>query len=70
MTLGQLLRAKRMELELTLDEVSQAAGISKSYLWEVEQGKSIPSIVICARLSIVLDLRISVMAATALRSDK
>ncbi len=39
MSLGQIIRDKREELELTLDEVSHKVGFSKPYLSTIETGK-------------------------------
>jgi transcriptional regulator with XRE-family HTH domain len=38
--LGDKIRALRKEKQLTLDELAAAAGISKSYLWELENRPS------------------------------
>ena len=39
MSLGQIIRKKREELKLTLDEVSRRVGFSKPYLSTIETGK-------------------------------
>ncbi|MCX5635850.1 MAG: helix-turn-helix transcriptional regulator, partial [Planctomycetota bacterium] len=39
MSLGQIIRKKREELKLTLDEVSSLAGFSKPYLSTIETGR-------------------------------
>ena len=39
MSLGQIIRDKREELDLTLDEVSRKVGFSKPYLSTIETGK-------------------------------
>ncbi len=39
MSLGEIIRKKREELELTLDEVSSKVGFSKPYLSTIETGK-------------------------------
>jgi len=39
MSLGQIIRQKREELDLTLDEVSRRVGFSKPYLSTIETGK-------------------------------
>jgi repressor LexA len=39
MSLGQIIRSKREELDLTLDEVSRKVGYSKPYLSTIETGK-------------------------------
>ncbi len=39
MSLGQIIRKKREELNLTLDEVSGSIGFSKPYLSTIETGR-------------------------------
>ena len=39
MSLGQIIRQKREQLNLTLDEVSNRVGFSKPYLSTIETGK-------------------------------
>jgi len=39
MSLGQIIRKKREQLNLTLDEVSRRVGFSKPYLSTIETGK-------------------------------
>jgi transcriptional regulator with XRE-family HTH domain len=40
MKIGLIIKARRKEIKLTLDDVAGKAGISKSALWEVEKGNS------------------------------
>jgi transcriptional regulator with XRE-family HTH domain len=35
-TFGRRIRARRKEMGLTLDQLAEAAGCSKSYVWELE----------------------------------
>lgn len=66
MSLGTLLKAKRTALGMTLDEVAEAAGCSKSHLHGLEGDKCDPGIVMCARLSVALGVPVQSMAAAAL----
>lgn len=71
MTLGELLKTRREALGMTLEEVADAAGCSKSYVWEVENHKSRQiSLILAARLSVSLGLQVSLMASAALESEK
>lgn len=56
MSLGQIIRSKRGELKLTLDEVSRRVGFSKPYLSTIETGKvkNPPSDELLTRLERVL----------------
>lgn len=65
-SLGTLLKTKRNSLGLTLDEVSDAAGMSKSHLHSLEGDKCEPGILLCAKLSVALGLSVQSMAAAAL----
>lgn len=67
MSLGTLLKDKRNQLGLTLDEVADAAGISKSHLHGLEGDKCEPGILMCARLSVALGLNVQMMATAALK---
>lgn len=71
MRLGDLVKGRREALGLTLDEVADAAGCSKSYVWEVENHKGYKmSLVLAARFSIALGLQVSLMASAALESER
>ncbi|MDQ7982246.1 helix-turn-helix transcriptional regulator [Paraburkholderia sp. SARCC-3016] len=71
MTLGDLIKSRREALSMTLDEVADASGCSKSYVWEVENHKGYKmSLVLAARLSVALGLQVSLMAAAALESER
>ena len=66
MSLGTLLKKKRNSLDMTLDELAEAAGVSKSHLHGLEGDKSEPGILMCAKLSVALGLPVQAMAAAAL----
>ena len=71
MTLGELLKSRREALGMTLDDVADAAGCSKSHVWEIENHKSLKvSLILAARLSVALGLQVSLMAAAALESER
>ena len=57
MSLGQIIRKKREQLNLTLDEVSNRIGFSKPYLSTIETGKvkNPPSDELLARLEKILE---------------
>jgi repressor LexA len=57
MSLGQIIRRKREQLNLTLDEVSGRAGFSKPYLSTIETGKvkNPPSDELLVKLEKILD---------------
>src|SRR5690554_6423451 len=53
---GDRIRTRRRELGLTLTDVAQRTQLSKSFLSQVEIGKSWPSVNALAQISAVLDL--------------
>ena len=55
---------------MTLEDVADAAGVSKSYVWDLENGNSRRiSLVVATRFAIALNVHIGVLAAAALESD-
>ncbi len=58
MTFGEWLKAAREFHGMTLEEVAQRAGKSKSYVSEVENGKSTPSIVNAQKLAAVFGMEL------------
>ena len=59
MSLGQIIRKKREQLKLTLDDVSDLVGFSKPYLSTIETGKvkNSPSDELLSKLGKILQLR-------------
>jgi len=41
---SQVVRAKRIELGMSLQEVADLAGLSKSHVWEIERCTTCPSL--------------------------
>ena len=64
---GQLCFVQRKALRMTLQQVAELAGTTKSYLWEIEHGQSMPSFLLMARLCEALELDIRGLACSALR---
>lgn len=65
--LGQLCFVQRKALRMTLEEVAKLVGTTKSYVWEIEHGQSMPSFLLVARLCEALELDIGALATSALR---
>lgn len=53
---GALIRARRRQLHMTLEEICQAAGISKGYLSQVERDQATPSLGTLAQIARSLDV--------------
>lgn len=70
MRLGQLLKQRRELQNMSLQEVGDACGLSKGYVWEIEAGKTTNiGLMTAIRLSIALNLPVSAMCAAALEPD-
>ena len=75
-TIGGLLKARRLECGLTLQETADRSGLSAAFVSQVERGKATPSIVSLINLARALDTDIHYFitppAATSLvrRADK
>jgi transcriptional regulator with XRE-family HTH domain len=69
MTLGELIHAKRTSLSMSLQEVSDAAGVSKGQLHAIEHDQA-PNVALitCVRISVALGLPVQAMGAAALQS--
>ncbi len=71
MNLAQLLSEKRVHLGLTLQEVGDAAGISKGHLHDLEKGKHAnPGLYTITKLSVILGIPVSLMAAAVIESNE
>jgi transcriptional regulator with XRE-family HTH domain len=62
---AERLRERRLELGRKLAEVAAAAGVSTGYLSAIENGTSIPSLPVLARLSHALELSLAEMLRTS-----
>lgn len=69
MTLGQFIKSRREALAMSLQDVGDASGVSKAYVWELEQDKSMPSLRVAMRLSITLGVSVNALAATTLEEQ-
>jgi transcriptional regulator with XRE-family HTH domain len=63
--LGTRLKERRRELGKTLAEVAAAADVSGGYLSSIENGTSVPSLPVLARLSHALELSLAEMLRTS-----
>jgi len=58
MTFGEWIKIARKFHGMTLEEVADRAETSKSYVWEVERGKSNPSMRSAQRLAAVFGMEL------------
>ncbi|WP_305968964.1 MULTISPECIES: helix-turn-helix domain-containing protein [unclassified Mameliella] len=58
MWIGNMIRARRQKLDLTLQEVSEAAGISTGYLSLIERDKATPTLTTLSRIAAALGVGI------------
>lgn len=69
MKLGEIIKARRAESGMSLQDVADAAGMTKGYLHEIESGKTFNlGLIIAIRLSVCLGIPVNMMAAAALES--
>ncbi len=57
--LGELIKAKRKQKQLTQEELSEIAGITDVYLRDLERGSYTATWVICLKICTVLDIDLS-----------
>jgi transcriptional regulator with XRE-family HTH domain len=70
MKLGELLKSRREALGMTLEDVADSVGSSKSHVWEVENDRNFRiGLPLAARYAVVLGVQVSMMAAAALESE-
>lgn len=69
MNLGELIKSRRTSQGLSLEELGDAAGLSKSYLHGLESGRNPnPGVLTCVRLSLALGISVQCMAAAAVET--
>ena len=66
MSLGALLKSKRTALGLSIEDVAETAGCSKSHYYGVESDRSEPGILLCVKLSLALSIPVNQMASAVL----
>lgn len=68
-TLGEMIHQRRKALSMSLDQVAEAAGCTKSHIWEMEQDRSRnPTVSMVWGLSVALGVPFPVVAAAALKT--
>ena len=71
MKFGELILSKREQRKLSARHVAAAVGTNPSYLYELEQGKTVNiRLPLAARLSQVLRIPIATLAAAALAEEE
>lgn len=58
-SLGTAVTKHREAASLGMAELARAAGMSRAYLWRIEQGRVLPGLRNLARLAVALDLPIA-----------
>lgn len=71
MKFGELILSKREQHKLSVRQVAVQVGTTASYLYELEQGKTVNiRLPLAAKLSQVLKVPLSTLAAAALAEEK
>lgn len=67
--LGQTIKHRREQRGMSLQDVADEAGITKSHVWDLERGSARnPTIQTLLNLAVALDLEPATLAATAMAS--
>lgn len=53
---GRCVTRQREAAELAMSKLAELAGMSRAYLWRVEQGQTLPSLRNIARIAVALDM--------------
>ncbi len=61
MSLGQHIRANRLQQGMTGSELARRAGVSRSLVSQIERGSLSPSIDVLRRIALALDLQVGVL---------
>lgn len=70
-TLGKAIKANRKRAKMSLQDLATAAGLTKSYVWELEVGRCInPTVKAVHGLATALGIQPGIMAIWALASFK
>ncbi len=70
MKLGELIESRRKENGYSLQDVADACGASKGYIWEIEDGRTVNiGLLLAVRLAICLNLSVSMLAAAAIETE-
>lgn len=68
-TLGEMIHQRRKALRMSLDQVAEAAGCTKSHIWEMEQDRSRnPTVSMVWGLAQALSVPFPVIASAALET--
>jgi transcriptional regulator with XRE-family HTH domain len=59
---GECIRICRKQIDLTLDQLAKRAGLAKSTVWELENGRHLPSFAVAIRLANALMVSIEVLS--------
>lgn len=62
--LGSLIQEKRNEKKMTQSQVSNATGLSRNYISDIENGRYMPSAEALTKLAICLDLDLNMLKMT------
>lgn len=66
MTLGEILKNGRLKAGLSLENVAQACGVSRTAIFAIEHGKNMPRFGTVAKLARLLNLDLQIMAAAVI----
>jgi transcriptional regulator with XRE-family HTH domain len=68
--LAQDIKAKRIDAKMSVTEVARRAGLSRSYLYDIESGRTNPSLKVLTALQTVLGVQIWSLCEEPLSHDE
>jgi transcriptional regulator with XRE-family HTH domain len=69
MKLCELIESRRKQSGMSLQDLADACGATKTHVWEIEQGKTVNiGLLLAVRLSIALGIPVNALAAATMES--
>jgi transcriptional regulator with XRE-family HTH domain len=60
---GIIVRQRRTELHASQETLAYKAGLNRSFVGEIERGKTVPSLDTMVKLAVALDIKLSALLA-------
>lgn len=66
-TLGNIIKSKRREKKMTQSLLSEATGLSRNYISDIENGRYMPSTESLSKIAVCIDLDLNVLKMTEIQ---
>lgn len=67
--LGAAIRLKRKEVKMKQNEVSEATGLSRNYISDIENGRYMPSVESLSRLAVCLKMDLNTIIMSEIQDN-